>query len=79
MGGLVQGRQKRVRKLRLEVDWTLLLFPPSPKARKKRRKPSAANKRKKIAKKGLGCKPDEDQQNIKCGAKTTEGNDESNV
>lgn len=36
-GGLVQGRPKRKRKLRLEVDWTLLLLPPSPKVQKKRK------------------------------------------
>lgn len=37
-GGLVQGRQKRTRKLRMEVDWTLLLLPPSPKGGRRRRR-----------------------------------------
>lgn len=38
-GGLPQGgRTKRTRKLRMEVDWTLLLLPPSPKGKRKRQR-----------------------------------------
>lgn len=51
-GGLVQGRQKRTRKLRMEVDWTLLLLPPSPKgARRKRGRKEAVTAKAKISKK----------------------------
>lgn len=50
-GGLVQGRQKRTRKLRMEVDWTLLLLPPSPKGARRRRRKEAVKVKAKISKK----------------------------
>lgn len=50
-GGLVQGRQKRTRKLRMEVDWTLLLLPPSPKGARRRRRKEGVTAKAKISKK----------------------------
>lgn len=63
-GGLVQGRQKRTRKLRMEVDWTLLLLPPSPKgARRRRRKEGVAVKAKINKKKAKKQEKSQDKQN----------------